>query len=58
MHTDHDSYPGTFVDDHGAGLPEYALLLALIALIVIGALTAIGGSISDVFELIRTFLPD
>lgn len=34
-------------DERGAGLIEYTLLLALIALVCVGALTYIGGSNDD-----------
>lgn len=36
--------------DRGAGLVEYALLVALIALAVIIAMTALGVSIGDLFN--------
>jgi pilus assembly protein Flp/PilA len=34
-------------DDTGASLVEYALLLALIAVVAIGALTFLGGTVSN-----------
>jgi pilus assembly protein Flp/PilA len=34
-------------DDRGASLVEYALLVALIALVAVGAVTALGGNVSD-----------
>jgi pilus assembly protein Flp/PilA len=37
-------------DDEGQDLAEYALLIALIALVVIGAVTALGGQVSNVFN--------
>jgi len=36
-------------DDRGASLVEYALLVALIAVVCIAAVTALGGSASDKF---------
>lgn len=36
-------------DDSGQDLAEYALLIALIALVVIAAVGTLGGRISDVF---------
>jgi len=39
-------------DDEGQDLAEYALLIALIALVVIGAVTALGGKVSEVFTSI------
>jgi pilus assembly protein Flp/PilA len=40
-----DRVPGK--DDAGASLVEYALLLALIAVVAIGALTFLGGAVSN-----------
>ena len=37
-------------DERGAALVEYALLVALIAVVCIGALTVLGGGISDKFN--------
>jgi pilus assembly protein Flp/PilA len=34
-------------DEEGQGLAEYGLILALIAVVCIGALTALGAGISD-----------
>ncbi len=39
-------------DDSGQDLAEYALLIALIALIVIGAVTLLGQQINNVFTAI------
>jgi len=39
-------------EEEGQDLLEYALLVALIALIAIGAVTAAGGKVSDVFNAI------
>jgi pilus assembly protein Flp/PilA len=45
----------TFVrDEEGASLAEYGLLLALIAVICIGAISALGGSISSMFNTMST----
>ncbi len=43
-------------DDSGQDLAEYALLIALIALIVIGAVAALGGQVSAVFTSITSAL--
>ncbi len=43
-------------DDEGQGLAEYALILVLIAVVVIGALTILGGNIQEVFNSIATSL--
>jgi pilus assembly protein Flp/PilA len=45
-----------FKEEEGAGLAEYALLLLLIALVCIGLLTTLGGTISGVFQKIVTAL--
>ncbi|NLN06641.1 MAG: Flp family type IVb pilin [Firmicutes bacterium] len=37
-------------DESGQGMTEYALILALIAIVVIGALGLLGGKIKEVFE--------
>jgi pilus assembly protein Flp/PilA len=40
----------------GQGLAEYALILALIAVLVIGALTLVGGGIADTLSTISNAL--
>ena len=40
----------------GQGLVEYALILVLIAIVVIGILTLLGGKVSQVFETINSGL--
>jgi Flp pilus assembly pilin Flp len=45
-----------WTDESGQDLAEYALLLALIALLVIVALRPVGQEISKVFEKIKTEL--
>jgi pilus assembly protein Flp/PilA len=44
-------------DESGQDLVEYALLLALIALIVIGAVTLLGQNIQSAFDTIAASLP-
>jgi pilus assembly protein Flp/PilA len=39
-----------FKDEEGATMVEYALMLALIAIICIGAVTAIGNNANTVFQ--------
>ncbi|WP_298483303.1 Flp family type IVb pilin [uncultured Chloroflexus sp.] len=39
-----------FAKEEGQGLVEYALILVLIAVVVITALTALGGNISALFN--------
>jgi pilus assembly protein Flp/PilA len=43
-------------EEEGQDLLEYALLIALIALIAVGAVTAAGNSVSDIFNRISTQL--
>jgi len=47
---------GKFGREEGQGLVEYALILVLIAIVVIVALTALGGQIGNVFNKITTNL--
>jgi pilus assembly protein Flp/PilA len=44
-------------DDSGQDLLEYALLIALIALVCIGAVTAAGSKVSTVFTNIANNIP-
>ena len=43
-------------DDKGQDLLEYALLVALIALVAVGAVTAAGGSVNTIFTNIASAL--
>ncbi len=43
-------------DDAGQDLLEYALLVALIALVAVGAVTAAGGSVNTIFTNVATAL--
>lgn len=36
-------------EESGQGMVEYGLILALIAVVVIGALTLLGGGVKDIF---------
>jgi pilus assembly protein Flp/PilA len=45
-----------FAKDEGQGLVEYALILVLIAIIVIGILTLLGRRVSQVFSSINSGL--
>ena len=38
--------------EEGATAPEYGLIVALVAVFIIGAVTALGGSVSDAFQAI------
>ena len=42
-----------FAKEDGQGLVEYALILVLIAIVVIGILTLLGGKVSQVFSSIN-----
>ncbi len=45
-----------FAKEDGQGLVEYALILVLIAIVVIGVLTLLGGKVSTVFSNINSGL--
>ena len=45
-----------FTPTEGQGLVEYALILVLIAIVVIGILTVLGGKVSQVFSSINSGL--
>lgn len=45
-------------EEEGASMVEYGLLVGLIAIVVIGALTLLGGGISDLFDQAENALPD
>ena len=42
-----------FVDDSGATAIEYGLIAALVSVAAIGALTAMGTALTDMFNLVR-----
>ncbi len=44
-------------DQRGQAMIEYALILALVAVVVIVAVTALGGKITAVFQSITDALP-
>jgi pilus assembly protein Flp/PilA len=41
---------GRLARDEGQGLVEYALILVLVAIVVIGVLTIMGGKITNAFQ--------
>lgn len=45
-----------FAKEEGQGLVEYALILVLIAIVVIGILTLLGGRVSQVFSKVNSGL--
>ena len=45
-----------FAKEDGQGLVEYALILVLIAIVVIGILTVLGGKVSQVFSSVNSGL--
>ncbi|MFZ9894989.1 MAG: Flp family type IVb pilin [Burkholderiaceae bacterium] len=45
-------------EEEGASMVEYGLLGGLIAIVVIGALTLLGGGISDLFNEAEQALPE
>lgn len=52
-----DLWKAFWSDESGQDLVEYAMLLALIALIVIGAVTLLGQNIKTTFDTIANALP-
>jgi pilus assembly protein Flp/PilA len=48
---------GFFKDEEGATMVEYALMVALIAIVCIVAVTAIGTNVNLVFQSIAAALP-
>ncbi len=46
-----------FVEEEGQTLVEYGLLVALIALVVIAALTVLGKKVANTFNTINNTLP-
>lgn len=50
------NFLGKFGREEGQGLVEYALILVLIAIVVIGVLTATGTSINGIFQTISDTL--
>lgn len=47
---------GLIRDEEGQGMVEYGLIIALVAIVVIGALTTMNGSLTAVFTRITTAL--
>ena len=48
---------GSFVrEDEGATMPEYALMVALIAIVCVGAVTLLGGSVNGRFQALAADL--
>ncbi len=45
-----------FAKEEGQGLVEYALILVLIAIVVIGILTLLGNKVSQVFSTVNSGL--
>jgi len=45
-----------FAREAGQGLVEYALILVLIAIVVIGVLTILGGKVSAIFAALNSAL--
>ncbi len=43
-------------DDEGATAIEYGLLAALIAVVIIGAVSTLGGTLRDTFTDVNTFI--
>ena len=43
-------------DDKGASAVEYALLVALIAAVIVGAVTLVGGNLKATFDYVATIV--
>ncbi len=50
------SLPEILTDDEGATMVEYAIMVALVAAICIGAVTTLGQTVSNQFSTINTSL--
>ena len=48
---------GLLIEEEGQGMTEYGLILGLIAVAAIVTLTALGGSISDLFNGLKGKIP-
>ena len=46
------------IEEKGQGMVEYGLILALVAIVVIGALKLIGERTDSVFQQVKDALPD
>lgn len=44
-------------DEQGVTSIEYALLGALIAMVIIGSVAAVGGSVSSLYQMIASVIP-
>lgn len=45
-----------FMNEEGQGMVEYGLIIALVAVVIIGAITALSGGIEGVFGRAKTAL--
>lgn len=48
---------GLFVEEEGQGMAEYGLILGLIAVVVIGAVTLLGGQLKTLFTNLTGRIP-
>ena len=51
------NFPGNLYREEGQGLVEYALILLLIAMAVIGALKLFGTTLYETYEFINSQIP-
>jgi pilus assembly protein Flp/PilA len=51
------NFPAKLNRDEGQGLVEYALILLLIAMVVIGVLKLTGDTLNETYQLIRDSIP-
>lgn len=52
-----DKVKSLWRDEEGATMVEYALMLALIAVVCILVITALGGKVHDTFQNVDTAMP-
>ena len=52
-----DKVKALWRDEEGATMVEYALMLALIAVVCILVITALGGKVADTFQNVDTAMP-
>ena len=45
-------------EEDGQGMVEYGLIIALVSVVVIGALTALGGGLDAIFGEVKEELPE
>lgn len=57
LHKAQTKTPSFFKKEKGATMVEYAIMVALIAIVAIGAVTALGTNVSTTFQDVADSLP-